>query len=92
MENLDLSQIKNDFSSFFRQIQDLVSDNNRFKEIIEDYIDCKHAIDKLQKNNDKKSEQVLEDYLSILNDLETEIYSHLKKYNSNSNQKLKRRR
>ena len=92
MENLDLSQIKNDFSSFFRQIQDLVSDNNRFKEIIEDYIDCKHTIDKLQKNNDKKSEQVLEDYLSILNDLETEIYSHLKKYNSNSNQKLKRRR
>jgi phosphoglycerate-specific signal transduction histidine kinase len=92
MESLDLSQIKNDFSSFFRQIQDLVSDNNRFKEIIEDYIDCKHTIDKMQKNNDKKSKQLLGEYVSILNDLETEIYSHLKKYNSNLNWKLKRRK
>jgi uncharacterized protein YdcH (DUF465 family) len=92
MENLDLSQIKNDFSSFFRQIQDLVSDNNRFKEIIEDYIDCKHTIDKMQNNDDEKSKQLLEEYVSVLNDLETEIYSHLKKYNPDSNQKLKRRK
>lgn len=92
MESLDLSQIKNDFSSFFRQIQDLVSDNNRFKEIIEDYIDCKHTIDKLQQNDDEKSGQLLGEYKSILNDLETEIYSHLKKYNSDSNRKLKRRK
>jgi hypothetical protein len=92
MENLDLSQIKNDFSSFFRQIQDLVSDNNRFKEIIEDYIDCKHTIDKMQNKDDEKSKQLLGEYVSILNDLETEIYLHLKKYNSNSNRKLKRRK
>ena len=92
MESLDLSQIKNDFSSFFRQIQDMVSDNNRFKEIIEDYIDCKHTIDKLQQNDDEKSKHLMGEYVSILNDLETEIYSHLKKYNPDSNQKLKRRK
>ena len=92
MESLDLSQIKNDFSSFFRQIQDMVSDNNRFKEIIEDYIDCKHTIDKMQNNDDEKSKELLEEYVSILNDLEKEIYLHLKKYNPDSNQKLKRRK
>lgn len=89
MENLDLSQIKNDFSSIFRQVQDLISDNNRFREIIADYIDCKHAIDDLIKKNDKKSKQLLKEYLSVQSELEKEIYLELKKNNSKSISKIK---
>jgi len=85
MKEKDLSQIKNDFTSFFKQIHDLISDNNRFKEIIEDYIDCKHTIDNLTKKNDKKSKQLLTDYLGIQKELETEIFSQLKKDKSNFN-------
>lgn len=89
MKNLDLSQIKNDFSSFFRQIQDLISDNNRFREIIADYIDCRHRVDELIKKNDRKSKLLLQEYLSVQNELETEIYSELKKNKSNSNRTIK---
>lgn len=89
MQEEDLSQIKNDFSSFFQQIQNLISDSNRFREIIEDYIDCKQTIDKLGRKNDKKSKKMLSDYLSVQKELETEIYSQLKKSKSNSNQIIK---
>lgn len=65
MENLDLSQTKNDFSSFFRKIQDLIKDNNRFREIIADYIDCNHTIDNLIKKNDNESKKLLREYLSV---------------------------
>lgn len=91
MKEADLSQIKNDFSSFFQQIQNLINDNNRFKEIIEDYIDCKQTIDELTKKDNKKSKKLLTDYLVIQKELETEIYSQLKKSKSNSNHIIKRR-
>ena len=91
MQEEDLSQIKNDFSSFFRQIQNLISDSNRFKEIIEDYIDCKQTIDKLGRKNDKRSKKMLSDYLSVQKELETEIYSQLKKSKANSNHTVNRK-
>jgi prefoldin subunit 5 len=78
MKEQYLSQIKNDFKQFFEQIQSLINDNNAFKEIITDYIDCKHAIEKFTKKNDKKSVKLLNEYLVLQNDLENEIYSYLK--------------
>ncbi len=89
MKSLDLSQIKNDFYSFFQQIQDLISDNNRFRELIADYIDCRHTVDELINKNDKKSKILLREYLAVQNELEAEIYSELKKNNSNKIGKIK---
>ena len=77
MKEQDLFHLKNDFTEFFHQIHDLIIDNNTFKNIIEDYIDCKDTIGRLSKKTDKKSRKLLKDYLSIQKDLETEIYSHL---------------
>lgn len=91
MKAEDISQIKNDFTSFFQQIQDLISENNRFKEIIEDYIDCKHTIDQLREKNDKNSKLLLRDYLSVQKDLETEIFSQLNRKKSKFNYKIKGR-
>lgn len=89
MKPEDLSQIKNDFTSFFQQIQDLINDNKLFQEIIGDYIDCKHTIDNLVKKHDKKSKEVLNDYLSLQKDLEKEIYLQLKKNKTHQNYKIR---
>ena len=59
MKEQYLSQIKNDFKQFFEQIQSLINENNAFKEIITDYIDCKHAIDKLTKKMIKNQSNCL---------------------------------
>lgn len=77
MKEQDLLQLKSEFSAFFKRIQKLINANDRFEELITDYIECKNTVEKLRKQTGRKPKQLLKEYLNIQKELESEIYYHL---------------